>query len=238
MEDLTSPTLGPTPEASGRTPASKLLRVTLITALILYAGVFASFCVPFVGIFIFIFACFVFYLWVYIGASAAIVAFITAYFAGRNLFEKGRHRLRFAVQSSAIAFAVVGILLMMMVPLLRGQNLHMTGYSLHTRVWLDADRVRAWANSLNITPDSEMQWGPESPTSRVRWPLTLQVVAGLTGRVQVDEMTRDVTVVHGGALSGHWGVHITARNQDWAGERKDCWIKKLDDGVWIWSTPD
>jgi len=235
---MTSPPPEATPEAGGNTRGSKLLRVTLIVALVLYGGLLACSCVPFIGMFVFIFAFFVFYLWVYVGASAAMVAFTAAFFASRNVFHKRSHRLQFAVQLSAIAFAVVGIPLMAMVPLLPGQNLHMAGYSLHTRIWLDADKVRGWANNLDIPADSDISWGPESPTSRTRWPLTLQIMAGLTGRVQVDETTREVTLVHGGALSGHWGVHIAARDQDWAGPRKDCWIKKLDDGVWIWSTPD
>jgi len=50
-----------------------------------------------------------------------------------------------------------------------------------------------------------------------------------------------VTIYHGSALSGHCGVYITARGKDWKGERwthdpKYDRIKKIEDGVWIWSS--
>jgi hypothetical protein len=189
--------------------------------------------VPFLGVFVWIFSFCAFYLWVYIGMPAAIAMFLIAYLAGCKVFHKRRHRLRLAIQLSAIAFALAGILLMAIVPLMGGHSLHMSGYRFHVRLWLDADQVRAWASGLDPSQGSAL-----SPTG---WPLTVRVLAGLAGDVDVDEETRDVTIEHGGALSGHWGVHISARGKDWAGENSGHGgmgdgVEKLDDGVWLWST--
>ena len=230
---MTSPAMEPAPNASDRMSGSRILTTTLILAIMLYAGLFAANSIPFVGVFVWIYGFCAFYFWVYIGVPAAITVFPIAFLASRKVLHKRTHRLRLGVQLSAITFALVGIFLMAMAPLVGGHRLHMGGYRLHVRLWLDADQVRAWASRLDLSQDSAL--------SPVRWPLTVRVLAGVAGRVRVDDETRDVTIEYGSALTGHWGVHISARGKDWAGESSGHggvgdWMEKLDDGVWIWST--
>jgi hypothetical protein len=229
---MTSPTQEEIPDAAGRTPGSRLLKWTLIATIVLYVGLFAFSCVPFVGWQVFIFAFFAFYLWVYVGVFTSAIVFTAAFLASRKVFHKRRHRLQLAIQLSAIVFAVAGIVVMAMVPLSSGQSVQMAGYSVHTRLWLDADKVRAWANSLGPSEDPAAAPG--------RWPLSLMIMSVPAGRIDVDE-AGNVTIYRGSALSGHHGVYITARGKNWAGERwadnsKYDRIKKIDDGVWIWSS--
>lgn len=223
---MASPTPETTPGATGRRSASWLLTWTLVTTIALYAGlfVFASA--------LFIFAYFAFYLWVNVGTLASVIVFTAAFLASHKLFPRRRHRLQLGIQLAAIVFAVTGAAVMAMVPLLGGQSVEMAGYSLHTRLWLDADKVRIWANSLGPSEDPA--------AAPYKWPLSLMIMSLPTERVDVDGVG-NVTIYHGSALSGHCGVYITARRKNWVGERwadtsKYDRIKKIEDGVWIWSS--
>ncbi len=219
--------------AARRTPRSRLLTWTLIVAVALYVGLSVSFFVPFLGLLLWVFIFCALYLWAYVGIFASAVVFMAALLVGHKVFQKRRHRLQFALQLSAIAFAVVGIVLMVMVHLRFGQSLEIAGYSLHTRLWLDADKVRIWADSLDPSDESAL--------SPVRWPLTIKLMAVSGGHLHVDGETMDVIICHGSALSGHYGIYVTARGKNWTGER---WadtseydrIKKIEDGVWVWSS--
>jgi len=205
---------------------SSLLIGTLIVAVALYIGLFAF--APRLLILVY-FTC---YLWAYVGLATSAIVFILALLASRRIFCKRRRRVQLAVQVSAIVFGVVGIGLMVMAPAMSGQSLLMAGYSIHTRIWLDADSVRTWANSLSPSED---------PTAApFKWPLSLMLMSIPAGRVDVDG-SGNVTIYRGSALSGHYGVYITARGRDWAGKpwadtSKYDRIKKIEDGVWVWSS--
>ena len=227
---MTSSTSETALDAKGRVLKSGLLTGTLMVTVLLYAGLFILFLGHPISSGVFMAAFCAFYFWVDIGLFAAILVLLITYHASGRILPERRHRVRLRLQLSAITFAAVGIALMAMAPLIGYFNLQMGGYELHTRIWLDADRVGAWANRLDVPA--------RSPISPLTWPLSLMVMAIPAGDVDVDE-TGNVTVCHGSALSGHWGVHITARGGNWTGER---WadnteydrIKKIGDGVWIW----
>jgi len=213
------------------TAQSRLLKGTLVANIVLYAGLAVLLVHPFGFIF---FHC-VRYLWLYIGALAALLAFGLAWLAGRRLFGKFRQRLRFSGQSAGILFALVGIVLIGSVFFTRGCDLDTAGYWLHVRIWLDAEKVRDWAQNL------DMRSNGTSRVYRPRWPLTLWMAAPLSGRVCVDADTRDVMLEHGSALTGHWGVFITDKDRSWPAEHDldeemRCW--KLANGAWVWRTPD
>jgi len=223
---VTSPTLEATPTPAGRPGGSRVLKWTLIAAVLPYVVFFAFASV------VFFFAFHVFYLWAYAGAFASAVAFTATLLMSCRMFRKIRHRLQLAAQLSAIAFAVAGIVLIGMSFLVSGQRLLFAGYSLHARIWLDADKTRTWANELDLSQESAL--------SSTRWPLMIKVMTIEGARVDVDG-ERNVTIYQGGPLTGHWGVYITARGRDWTGERwadnpKYDRIKKVADGVWIWSS--
>ena len=209
---------------------SRLLKGTLIANIVLYAILAGSLYNPF----FFIFFHFVRYLWFYIGALATFLAFGLAWLMARWLFDKSRQRLRFSGQLAGIVFALVGIILIASVPFVRGHDLDMVGYWLHARIWLDAEKVRTWAQGLEIPA------GETAGVFRLRWPLTLWITASLTGRVRVDGDTRNVTLLHGSALAGHWGILVTAPGQVWRAEAFDEEARywNLEDGVWVWRTPD
>ncbi len=212
-----------------------LLKKTFATAVILYAVLIGLTFVPFVGALVFIFAFIVAYLWVYIGFLVACVTFVAAWLLARRILANAKQRLQFALLGGMIAFAVVGIALMASVVCFR-YNTHLIGFWLHTRICLDADKARRWAQNVEFV---ETEYGPERRNWRM--PIALQLTGLPAGDVNVDPQTRNVTIEQGSPLSGHWGVWVTAKGRQWdsaPSRLKDAYHLKVEDGVWVWDTED
>jgi hypothetical protein len=188
------------PETPKSMRGSALLKGTLIAALLLYGGLLGSLFVPSVGMIAFISALCVSYLWAYAGSVLGTVVFLASWLAGRRAFPKKRQRLQFSVQLSAVTFAMVGIILMAAALSLPGYNIHMAGYWLHVKLWLDVDKVRNWAQSLGIRQDPRAIDTFGVPVAYERWPATLRILSVPAGRVYVNRRTIGVTVEHGSPL--------------------------------------
>jgi hypothetical protein len=216
----------------------RLFIIAFIAVLVLAVGLLVGLLVvtfgPYVALALPVLAFFVAYLWLYIGLAAAAVIFAAAWLILWRRRATSRRRLQFASLAAAIAFALTGLVLIVSTVLLR-YDPHLVGYRLHTRIWLDAETVRSWAQDLEITDAAGHQEWP------LRRPLTLWLTGLPFGRVCVHTETRDVTVDQGGALSGHWGVFVTADGREWNGEHpflEDMRRLKVEDGVWVWYTED
>jgi len=216
-------------EKERRQKAPRLLRVSLTTALVAWAVAFGLATMSF-----YILAFLVAYLWLYMGLATAGIAFIAAWPIGWRLLASRKQRLQFASLMAAIGFALAGVALMLSVPLIRYDS-HLIGLRLHTRIWLDAGKVRSWAQGLEITDGDGSQAWP------LRRPMTLWLTGLPFGDVRVDTETRDVTVDWGSALAGHWGVFVTGDGQEWNGKHPPSEAMrrlKVEDGVWVWYTQD
>jgi hypothetical protein len=204
------------------------LRAVLVKAAVSCGIAIAVLLAPFAAVFLPIFAFLVAYLWVYTGLPAACAGFVVAWLAAR------KQRLQRSALVAVIVYASVGIALMASMTCFRWDPF-LIGYGLHTRTWLDADDVRRWAGDLDLVGDDYGGVEVSGP------PLTLRIAGLPAGRVWVYPETRDVTVEQGGALSGHWGVWITARGRQWEAapaHLEDARSRKVEDGVWVYQTRD
>jgi hypothetical protein len=212
-------------DAKQKQKAPRLLKNMFITVVVLYGVLMGSAGLPF--------AFFVAYLWMYMGFVVACLTFAAGWLIARRLLANSKQRLQFAFLGAAIAFAVTGIALMASFVCLR-YDAHLVGFRLHTRIWLDADTARRWAQNVEFV---ETEYGLRRRTWRI--PMTLRLTGLPVGDVNVDSKTRDVTVEQGSPLSGHWGVLVTAKGRDWDSERPhlgDARHLKVEDGVWVFHT--
>jgi hypothetical protein len=183
------------------------------------------------------------YLWVYSGLLAALVAPVAAYLLSRRLFADNDQRLRFGAQMAGLTFAFVGVAFYIVSLFFPGDDLHYQGYRLHVRLWLDADKVRQWARTVELPVAPPNPQIPSIPVVRVpsrQWPLTLRLTGMTEGYVAVNKDTREVTLNQRGALGERWGVFIADKGREWDG--RHCLLNqpkiwRLADGVWIWTLP-
>lgn len=216
-------------------PMPRPLRIALTVTLILYGTLLVSWIVPIVNLFLFGFSFYGAYLWAYSGFVVVTVVFVGACCVGRKVLANSKQCSQFATLAAASAFALVWMALVTSSLSFR-YDPQLVGYRLHTRLWLNADKVRHWAQNLELSEGGEVLKGDS-------WrPLTLRMT-GLPfgGRVYVDAQTRDVTVEQGGPLCGHWGAFITDKERQWQGEHPyldEPRLLKVEAGVWVWSTED
>lgn len=215
------------PDTARTKPRSRLLMVTATVALWLNVGLFALLVLPLVGGIAFFH---IWYLWLYVGAAAAGLAFVAFWLVGRALLSSIRQRLQLAFLSAAIAFAAVGIALMASIIFVRGYRVQMAGYWLHAKIWLDVEQVRQWAQTMDP---------PKATLGNIelrRFPTTSWLTGFPAGRVLVDRRTQEVRVIQGSALSGHWGVFVTTKDRQRPedDESTNTYYWKLEDGAWVW----
>lgn len=213
---------GPT-DSKTRPPRPKSLSNTVAAIVILaYAAATLAMFVPLLGWCLAIVVHCSFLVVLYVGIPAATLAWVVGMLV-RVFLRRRRDRLVWtALKYAIISFGGMGILIGVATPMAPGYRMHLLGYSLHMKAWVNTEEVRRWAQSR--PPATQ----PREGVPAEEWPASLRNVPYCMGYVTVNPTTRAVRFDEGGGF-GHWGLVVAPR-----GTPTPKGDIELEDGVWVY----